>query len=110
LLAVALIVVGSLTPWVDTAFGNMNGIYGGGMWTLYAGAIGLAGTMWKRPRVNAAHAALMALPALALPLWQLVRLLPLGGLGSGWTPGFGMVAVFGGGIVSARAAYQFLRT
>lgn len=108
-LAVVLVAVGSLTPWIDTAFGDTNGIDGAGLWTLYAAAIGLAGAALKRPRIAAGHAAVLAAAALALPAWQLGRLLPLGGFGSGWTPGFGMIAVFGGGIIAMRAALRLAR-
>ena len=107
-LAVVLVTVGSLTPWIDTAFGNLGGIYGGGLWTLYAAAIGLAGLFLKRPRVVAVHALVLAAPALVLPVWQIARLVPLGGLGTGWTPGFGLVAVFGGGVLALRTAMPLL--
>lgn len=104
LLASVLALVGSVTPWVDTAFGNLGGLAGGGLWTLYAAAIGLAGTGWRRPRALAVHAAILAVPAVLLPVWQVARLVPLGGFGRGWMPGFGLVAVFGGGVIAAAIA------
>ena len=107
-LAVVLVSVGSLTPWVDTAFGNLNGIAGGGLWTLYAAAIGLAGLFLKRPRIVGLHALVLAAPALVIPIWQFARLVPLGGFGTGWTPGFGLIAVFGGGVLALRTAMPLL--
>ena len=109
LVAAGLIVVGSLTPWVTTAFGTMSGLAGGGLWTLYTAAFGIAATIVSAPRVAGVHALLMGVPAIVLPLWQLVRLLPLGGFGQGWTPGFGLVAVLGGGVLAVRTALRLLR-
>lgn len=105
-MAALLIVVGSLTPWVDTAFGDLRGLAGGGLWTLYATAFGIAAAIIRRPRLAAGHALAMAVPAVILPLWQVARLLPLGGFGTGWVPGFGMIAVLGGGVIALRAAHR----
>ena len=109
LVAVGLIVVGSLTPWIDTSFGNLTGLAGGGLWTLYAAAFGVAAAIIRAPRVAGVHALLMGVTALALPLWQLASLLPLGGFGRGWMPGFGLVAVLGGGVLATRAGLRLLR-
>ncbi len=109
LAAVAFVGVGSFLPWIDTAFGTLDGLAGAGLWTLYAAAFGVAALVIRAPRLAGAHALAMAVPAILLPLWQVVVLLPLGGFGSGWTPGVGLVAVFGGGVLALRTGWWALR-
>ena len=104
LVAAITIVVGSLTTWVDTAFGSVSGIAGGGVWTLYAAVLALAGSMVRRRRLVVVHAVVVAVVALGIPAWQVVRLLSLGGLGRGWLPGMGLVLVLGGGALAASVA------
>ncbi|MDP8977069.1 MAG: hypothetical protein M3N17_00515 [Actinomycetota bacterium] len=103
LVASALVMFGSFLPWLDTAFGTFIGLRGGGLWTFYAGALGLAGTVLRHRRVVRVHALVTGLVALALPLWQVARLLVLG-LTGGWAPGIGLVMVAGGGVLALRAA------
>jgi S1-C subfamily serine protease len=110
LVAVGLVVVGSLAPWIDTAFGTLSGLSGGGLWTLYAAAFGIAAMVLRRPRLAGINALVMAVPAIALPVWQLARVLPLGGFGNGWMPGFGLVAVLGGGVLALRIGLRLLRS
>jgi hypothetical protein len=108
-LAVLLVVVGSFLPWLYAAGGiAKSGILGPGLWTLYASFLGLAGVLLPYHRVGAVHAAIMAVAALALPVWQVVHVLGLVGWG-GWTPGPGLVLVVAGGVVAASCAVRLVR-
>lgn len=107
LLAVLLVTIGSFMPWLNTALGSLSGARGAGLWTFYAAMLGLAGALIPRPRISGVHAAVFAVVAVALPVWQLVHVLRLVGFG-GWTPGPGMVLVVGGGVLAAVAAKQYL--
>lgn len=104
LLAVPLCLFGSFLPWADTAFGTYGGLAGGGIWTLYAGVAGIPGVIVKRRLVGMAHALIMGAVATAIPAWQLLRLLQLGGIGRAWLPGVGLVMVLGAGIMALNAA------
>lgn len=91
-----LVMLGSVLPWVDTPFGSLPGYQGGGLWTLSAGAIMLAGTLlhgvWPRRGLLVGHALVGAGVALALAGWQAVRLVRLCG-GGACGPGVGLVLV-----------------
>lgn len=104
-LAVVFVLLGSFVPWVYTPLGSVSGAQGAGLWTFYAGMLGVAALVLKWRRVCAVQAGIMAAAALALPVWQLVHLLRLVGLG-GWMPGPGLVLVFTGGVLGALAAYR----
>lgn len=107
--AAAMVLVGAFLPWVMTGAGNVAGVRGAGLWTMYAAVLGIAGAIIRSPRLAAAHAGLLAVTAIALPLWQVVHLLSLVGL-SGWMPGAGLVLTLGGGVVAGFASRTFLRT
>ena len=70
---------------------------------MYAAVLGLAGAIIKKPRLAAAHAAVLAVVATGLALWQVVHLLTLVGF-EGWMPGPGLVLTIGGGVLAATAA------
>ncbi len=103
LVAAVMIMLGSALPWVYTAFGTFIGLRGAGLWTFYAGALALAGTVLRHRRLVRTHALLVGVVALALPMWQLARMIVLG-LGGGWAPGVGLALVAGGGVLALRAA------
>lgn len=105
LVATLLVGLGSFLPWVSTALGNVPGYRGGGLWTFYAAMLGFTGALVPWARVAAVQAAILATAAVALPVWQVVRLLGLVGTG-GWLPGVGLVLVFAGGITAAVAAWR----
>ena len=107
-LAVAMVMFGSFMPWVSTALGNLSGARGPGMWTFYAAMLGLAGALLPLRRLGALQAAILAAVAVALPVWQLVRIFSTVGTG-GWMPGPGMVLVLGGGVLAGVAAVQLYR-
>lgn len=107
-LAVAMVMFGSFMPWVSTALGNLSGARGPGLWTFYAAMLGLAGALLPLRRLGALQAAIMAAVAVALPVWQLVRVFNAVGMG-GWMPGPGMVLVLGGGVLAGVAALQLYR-
>jgi hypothetical protein len=76
LLGVAAVVtiVAAFLPWVDSAWGTFGGMSGPGRVTFYAGFIGMAGALHRRPAWLVWHAALLAAAALSVPIWQTVRL------------------------------------
>lgn len=104
----ALIVFGSFLPWAMTPLGNLSGIRGAGLWTLYLGLLALPGAVVRSSRVAFWHAVLAAVPAVALPSWQLARLAQLNLLAGSWgvaLPGLGLVLVLAGGVLAAGAAF-----
>lgn len=109
LVAALFVLFGAFLPWVSTAAGNVAGVRGAGLWTMYAAALGVAGAIVRSPGLAAVHAGLLALVATALPLWQVVHLLSKVGL-AGWMPGAGLVLTFGGGVLAGSAAVSLLRT
>ena len=104
LLASLLTIGAALLPWVATSFGSFWGLDGPGRWTLYAGFLGLAGAIVRRPRVVASHAAILALVALTLPVWQLARLATVCPPG-GCLPSAGLLLTGLAGAMAARAAW-----
>ncbi len=100
-----MVALGSLLPWVDTAVGTILGTRGAGLWTFYASMLALTGAFLPWRRVAAAQAWVVALVAIALPVWQLVHMLSLVGT-SGWMPGPGILLVLGGGVVAGGAAWR----
>lgn len=103
-----MVLVGAFLPWISSGAGNFLGIRGAGLWTLYASFLGIAGAIIRPPKVVAVHAAILALVAIALPVWQLVHMLSLVGL-AGWVPGAGLVLTVGGGVIAAVAAARLWR-
>ena len=108
-LAVAMVAFGSFLPWIQTEVGNLSGGSGPGLWTFYAAMFGLAGALLPMRRLGALQAAVLGVVAVALPLWQLGRVLDLVGTG-GWLPGPGLVLVLGGGVLAGTASWQLWRT
>jgi len=83
---------------------------GPGLWTFYASLLALAGALLP-PRFHVAalvQAGLVALIAIALPVWQVGRVITLVGFG-GWAPGPGLVMTLGGGVLCAVAARDLLQ-
>jgi hypothetical protein len=108
ILGVLLVMVGSFLPWFYVAGIPQSGALGPGLWTFYGAMLGLAGVLLPFHRINGGHAAVMAGICLAIPAWQLVRLIGEVGF-QGWMPGPGMVMVVAGGLVAARCALGLLR-
>ncbi len=105
LIATLVVVLGSFMPWVDTAVGNVPGYRGGGLWTFYAAMLGFTGALVPWLRVAVVQAGVLALVAVALPLWQVVHLLTLVGTG-GWLPGIALVLVLAGGVTAGVATWR----
>ena len=107
LLAAALLAVGGWLPWLYTGAGPVSGIRGPGLWTFYAGLLALAGGLLPARWSAAAmvQAAVCAVVAVGLTLWQVVHVLGLVGT-QGWAPGPGLVMTFAGGVLCAVAARQ----
>ena len=106
--AALLVLFGAFLPWVATAAGNVAGVRGAGLWTMYAAVLGVAGAIIRSAALASLHAAVLAVVALALPLWQVVHLARLVGF-SGWMPGPGLVLTLGGGVLAASAGITLLR-
>lgn len=109
MVAALLVLIGAVTPWIDTVAGNVLGVAGGGIHTLAAGGIGLAGACFRRRGVVAAHAAVLAVVPLAIGAWQLARLVAIGCDFRVCAPSFGLVLTLVGGAVAASATVQLLR-
>ena len=107
--AALLVLFGAFLPWVSTAAGNVSGVRGAGLWTMYAAALGIAGAIIRSPRWAAVHAAVLAAVAVVLPLWQVLHLAGLVGF-AGWLPGPGLVLTLGGGVLAGAAAVSLLRS
>ncbi|MGY2005053.1 hypothetical protein [Blastococcus sp. SYSU DS1024] len=106
--AALLVLLGAFLPWVATAAGNVAGVRGAGLWTMYAALLGVAGAIIRSATLAAVHAAVLAVVAIALPLWQVLHLVSLVGA-SGWAPGPGLVLTVGGGVLAGSAGVSLLR-
>lgn len=106
--AALLTLLGAFLPWVATAAGNVAGVQGAGLWTMYAAVLGIAGAIIRRHALAALHAVVLAVVAVTLPLWQVLHLAGLVGF-SGWAPGPGLVLTFGGGVLAGSAALSLFR-
>jgi hypothetical protein len=103
-----MVLLGAFLPWVYTGAGNVTGVQGAGLWTMYAATLGIAGAILRSYRIAAVHAGLFALVAVALPVWQIVHMLSLVGF-AGWMPGAGLVLTLGGGVLAGFAGLGLLR-
>lgn len=106
--AALLVLFGAFLPWVATAAGNISGVRGAGLWTMYAAVLGIAGAIIRSHALAAVHAALLAVVAIGLPLWQVLHLAGLVGF-AGWAPGPGLVMTLGGGVLAGSAAVSLFR-
>lgn len=106
--AALMVLVGAFLPWVYTGAGNVAGVQGAGIWTMYAAVLGVAGAIIRSRRLAAAHAGLLAAVATLLPAWQVLHLVGKVGF-SGWIPGAGLVLTFGGGVIAGFAAMSLFQ-
>lgn len=104
-LGAALVVLGSFLPWVETGVGTYGGMAGAGVWTFYAGALGIGAGLVRHRALARSQAALAGATAVGLAGWQVAHLVGRVGL-SGWVPGMGLVLVLGGGVVALGAAWR----
>lgn len=102
------IIVGSFMPWIETGIGTFHGFAGPGLYLFYAGVLGLGGALVPLRWPAVIQAGLLAAVAIALPLWQIVKLLARVGF-QGWTPGFGLMIVLGCGVWAAQIAVRLAR-
>lgn len=105
--ASVLVLLGAFLPWVYTGVGAVSGVRGAGLWTFYAGMLGLAGALVASRRMAGVQALVLAAAAVGLTGWQLVHLASLVGF-SGWAPGPGLVLTAGGGVLAAAAGRSLL--
>jgi hypothetical protein len=101
--AAAMACLGAFLPWIYTGVGTVSGARGAGLWVFYAATLGLAGALVPFRRVAALQAAVLAVVAVGLAVWQVVHLVSLVGL-QGWLPGPGLVLTLGAGVLAATAA------
>ncbi|HKJ11449.1 MAG TPA: hypothetical protein VJ976_03565 [Ornithinimicrobium sp.] len=109
LVASLLLVFGGWLPWLYTGVGTVSGARGAGLWVFYAGLLALAGALLP-PRFSTAslvQALVVAAAGMALPAWQVARMLALVGM-QGWLPGPGLVMSFFGGVLCALAARDLM--
>lgn len=109
LVGALLVLLGAVTPWVDTVAGNVLGVQGGGMYTLAAGGIGLAGAFFRRRGVVIGHALVLAVTPLTIGGWQAARLVAIGCDFRVCAPSFGLLLTLAGGAVAAAACRELLR-
>ncbi|MFK5690889.1 hypothetical protein ACI3EY_14610 [Ornithinimicrobium sp. LYQ92] len=107
LAAGAFMALGGWLPWVYTQAGAVSGAVGGGLWVFYVGMLAIAGALLppRLHRVAMVQAALSAVVAIVLPVWQVVHVLQLVGV-QGWLPGPGLVLSAFGGVLALIAARQ----
>lgn len=109
----ALLIIGSITPWVSTPLGNISGMAGPGLWVLCAGTIAMAGALIPYRNVALLHALVPAVAAGGLVFWQLARFVHLSATTDSWgkmLPGIGLVIVAGGTALLLRAAHRMRST
>ncbi len=102
------VVVGSFMPWLETALGTYRGFAGPGQYLFYAGMLGLGGGLVPVRTLAVIQGAVVSAVAIALPVWQVVKLFSQVGF-DGWTPGIGLMLVFGCGVMAARTTLGFVR-
>lgn len=106
LLAVAaLLVIGGIVPWLYTPLGEVSGLRGPGLWTMYAGMLALAGGIVPLPRLATVQGLICGVAGVLLPAWQVVHMLRLVGT-QGWFPGPGLVLTLGGGVLALFATHK----
>ena len=102
LVASLAIMVAAFLPWVTTPVGDLPGLEGGGVLTLYAASLGVAGALVRRAWLAAAQGVVAGAVALGVAGWQLVRVLELDAEGLGI--GTGVVVTVLAGVFCLRAA------
>jgi hypothetical protein len=104
--------VGSLLPWVSTPVGSLSGTGGGGLWTLSAGFIAIAGALLPYRKVAIAHCLVPGAAVALIATWQVARLVNLSAATDSWgqlLPGMGLVMVVGGAVILLRTGVRLLR-
>jgi hypothetical protein len=109
LIAAVIVLLGAVTPWVETVVGTVLGVQGGGMYTLAAGGMGLAGALYRRRWVVLTHGVVLAVTPLLLSAWQVSRLVALGCDFRVCAPSYGLVLTVVGAGLATRAVVRLLR-
>lgn len=99
------VIVGAFLPWLETPIGVYRGFAGPGLYLFYVGIIGLAAGLvpFRLPAI--VQGGLLAIVAVALPVWQMAKLISKVGF-DGWTPGVGMMMIIGCGLMAGRIVYE----
>ena len=74
----------------------------------YAGVLGFARGLVPIRSLAIAQGALMGLVAVALPVWQILKLVTKVGF-TGWAPGMGLLLVLGCGLMAMRTVVLLAR-
>lgn len=109
LLGAVMIAFGSFLPWVSTPVGNLSGMAGPGLWTFSFGVIGVGGAFLRRRRIVLGHALAAGACGVALPAWQVARIMQISATTVSWgavAPSTGLLIVLGGGVLALRAAWR----
>lgn len=109
----AVAAIGSLLPWVSTPFGSLSGTGGGGLWTLSAGFVAIAGALLPYRKVAIAHCLLPGAAIAVIAIWQVGRLINLSAQLDSWgqlLPGIGLVMVSGAAVILLRTGVRLIRT
>ncbi|MEX1177666.1 MAG: hypothetical protein WEB09_04320 [Nitriliruptor sp.] len=109
-IAASFVLLGAATPWIDTVGGNVLGVQGGGLYTLAAGGIGLAGAFLRHRGLALAHTLVLAATPLLIGLWQVARLVRIGCDFRVCAPSFGLVLTLMGGGLAAVALRRMIRS
>jgi hypothetical protein len=113
LLGGLITVVGSLLPWVTTPFGSLSGIHGGGLYTICAGFVAIAGALLPYRRVAIAHCLGPGVLVAGICVWQLAKLASVSADTDSWgkvLPGMGLVMIGGGAVILLRTGYRLVKT
>jgi hypothetical protein len=107
-LLAAGVIVGSFMPWIETGLGTYRGFAGPGQYLFYAGVLGLGAGLVPVRALALVQGAVLAVVAVALPVWQIVHLVSKVGF-QGWAPGLGLMLVLGCGLFAARVTLALSR-
>lgn len=108
LVAAAGVIFGSFLPWVQTSVETFTGFSGAGVYTFYAGVLGIAAGMVPARIPAMIQGSVMAAAAIGLPLWQILHLYTKVGF-EGWMPGMGLLMVMGAGLFAIRSVWQMYK-
>ncbi len=102
------VAVGAFLPWLETPLGTYRGFAGPGEYLFYAGVIGIAAGLVPIRVLAVTQGAVLSVVALAIPLWQVIKLVSTVGF-DGWVPGVGMMLILGCGLMAARVTVAMAR-
>lgn len=108
LLVSAGVILGAFMPWIETGLGTYRGFAGPGPYLFYAGVLGLGAGLVPVRALAVVQGAVVAVAAVGLPVWQVVRLATRVGF-EGWAPGLGLLLVLGCGVMATKVTIDLAR-